>query len=166
MGHMTVLTDAIQKCCDSKNELFETGIEYLKSEEWNEYIIKSFKETKEKNARLLGGFKIPNDGLEVDDMEADSLPEYEGKGGSDGNSEDFDFVSSEQFARFLCQQTISGLPDGLFHRISEEEESEAKFYDGDEVIDGSVSIEEKRYSSIHADDESANADKESSKESR
>lgn len=66
-------------------------------------------ETKNRDAKLLGGFRAPAQVIEDDDALAEPM--------------ETQVSSSEQFARFLCQQIVNDLPDNILFRDDNEDES-------------------------------------------
>ncbi|KAG0367781.1 SIT4 phosphatase-associated protein-domain-containing protein [Gamsiella multidivaricata] len=136
MGHLTYIADETVKLLElySQTTLFPTLYEYIDLEDWWNYVSKILKETKERDAQVLGGTR-PNvieshksgldDGNDDDYMD-DNDDEYgsgnDFLGGGSGTGHEGD-VASDQFARYLCQQITNNLPD-KFGSSDEDEDDE------------------------------------------
>lgn len=109
MGHISLISEAILKIseeCHSHPTL--SILPFVECEEWGEFVLKSLQETKSRDTKLLGGFRAPAQMIDDDDA-------LEGM--------DSQVASSEQFARFLCQQIVNDLPDNILFRDDNDDDS-------------------------------------------
>ncbi|KAG0039227.1 hypothetical protein BGZ82_009172 [Podila clonocystis] len=147
MGHLTYIADETVKLLElySQTSLLPMLYEFIDLDDWWSYVSKTLKETKERDAQVLGGSR-PNmmDGLKSglddgndDDFMDDNEGEYgggngflgqEGGGGHDGD------VGSDQFARYLSQQISNNLPD-KFGSSDEDEDDEEGNWIGEYGVD-------------------------------
>ncbi|KAF9581089.1 hypothetical protein BGW38_002020 [Lunasporangiospora selenospora] len=121
MGHLTYIADETVKLLElySQTSLLSMLCEFIDQEDWWNYVSKVLKETKERDAQVLGGSRPnvieshkPDHDDGNDDDYIDEADEY-GNGdflGDVGAGHEGD-VASDQFARYLCQQITTNLPD-------------------------------------------------------
>ncbi|KAG0257109.1 hypothetical protein BG011_004159 [Mortierella polycephala] len=146
MGHLTYIADETVKLLElySQTSLLPTLYEFIDLEDWWNYVSKILKETKERDAQVLGGTR-PNvieshkaglDDANDDDYMDDNDDEY-GDGssfiGDSGTGLEGD-VASDQFARYLCQQITNNLPDKFGSSDEDEDDEEGNWvaeYGGD-----------------------------------
>ncbi|KAF9196311.1 hypothetical protein BGZ50_001061 [Haplosporangium sp. Z 11] len=135
MGHLTYIADETVKLLElySQTSLLPTLYEFIDLEDWWNYVSKILKETKERDAQVLGGtrpnviesHKAGHDDADDDDYMDDNDEEY-GNGssfiGDSGTGLEGD-VASDQFARYLCQQITNNLSD-KFGSSDEDEDDE------------------------------------------
>lgn len=148
MGHVILLTDEIcglierhgsdlhqgelrgaswvssidQPGCDDRGYLA-----VLEGEEWNEYIQKSYKETKIRDTLVLGGVKPPLPAPSVDEGFVSFNAVF-----SSGNDEQvvasliIGLLTSlsVQLARYFCQQIIGNLPDNFMFVHNDDDDDE------------------------------------------
>ncbi|CAG8554022.1 7751_t:CDS:10, partial [Acaulospora colombiana] len=134
MGHLTFIAEEVVKLLDSYAvEIGEKVTEYIEAEDWQEYVSKTLRETKERNQAHLGGQRPSNhdsaspsrEESEDDDEEDDNPIETV----ADGD------MASDQFARYLCQQITNDLPDKFCSSDESDDDEEAWMgdeYDRDE----------------------------------
>ena len=107
MGHLTIISDAIIHCLSDleselpKNSKFVEKLHSFFNEDWDAYIHGPFTSTKSIETRILGGH-APSPIYEEESFEQLTNVDPE----------------SEQFARFICQQILEGLPDRFDHTES------------------------------------------------
>ncbi|EPZ34588.1 SIT4 phosphatase-associated protein family domain-containing protein [Rozella allomycis CSF55] len=92
MGQVTIIVDEILKLLEEQPEYKDLLAEYIKDDDWQEFINKAYHETKQRDSQPLGGQKP--------DVESNIL--------SDLGAE------QEQLARFLTQKITNDLPDTFF----------------------------------------------------
>ncbi|KAF9283834.1 hypothetical protein BGZ68_005070 [Mortierella alpina] len=145
MGHLTYIADETVKLLElyQQTSLLSTLYESIDLEDWWNYVSKVLKETKERDAQVLGGTR-PNvveshraghDDPNDDDYLDDNDDDYGGGdflGGENGTGLEGD-VASDQFARYLCQQITNNLPD-KFGSSDEDEDDEE--YGAESKFDG------------------------------
>ncbi|KAI8839574.1 SIT4 phosphatase-associated protein-domain-containing protein [Chytridium lagenaria] len=124
MGHLTYISDEVCKLIDKCAGDFDAQVKGLiVAEEWQEYLGGVLRETKERDRQPLGGVRptqtsqamsvpvvtgIGSFGTSLDESDIGVMP---GRNASvrafaaDGD------VTSDQFARYLCQQIVSDFPD-------------------------------------------------------
>ncbi|KAF8979145.1 hypothetical protein BGZ46_005763 [Entomortierella lignicola] len=135
MGHLTYIADETVKLLElySQTSLMSTLYESIDLEDWWNYVSKILKETKDRDAQVLGGNR-PNaienhrsgyDDANDDDYMDDNDEEY-GNGFAGGDSGHEGDVASDQFARYLCQQITNNLPD-KFGSSDEDEDDEGNW---------------------------------------
>ncbi|KFH63156.1 hypothetical protein MVEG_11193 [Podila verticillata NRRL 6337] len=147
MGHLTYIADETVKLLElySQTSLLPMLYEFIDLDDWWSYVSKTLKETKERDAQVLGGSR-PNmmDGLKSglddgndDDFMDDNEGEYGGGNGflgqEGGSGHDGD-VASDQFARYLSQQISNNLPD-KFGSSDEDEDDEEGNWIGEYGVD-------------------------------
>ncbi|KAG0378134.1 hypothetical protein BGX24_004634, partial [Mortierella sp. AD032] len=143
MGHLTYIADETVKLLElySQTSLLPMLYEFIDLEDWWNYVSKVLKETKERDAQVLGGSR-PNvieahpsgmDDGNDDDFLDDGGDNYGGNnsflGGDVGAGQEGD-VGSDQFARYLSQQITNNLPD-KFGSSDEDEDDEEGNWIGD-----------------------------------
>lgn len=107
MGHITLISDEIFKLLEAHgDDLKEVLKAELEHDDWHEYGELSYRETKIKDALVLGGAKAPPPPSE----------ELMMSGGGIGNGLAtftglFSAGTEEQLARYFCQQVIASLPN-------------------------------------------------------
>ncbi|CAG8482913.1 23181_t:CDS:10 [Rhizophagus irregularis] len=85
MGHLTFVSEEVVKLLDRYAvEIGEKVREYIEAEDWQEYVSKTLRETRDRDRAALGGARPTVDGGDM---------------------------ASDQFARYLCQQITNDLPD-------------------------------------------------------
>ncbi|KAG0215595.1 hypothetical protein BGX31_000819, partial [Mortierella sp. GBA43] len=139
MGHLTYIADETVRLLElySRTSLLTTLYEFMDLEDWWNYVSKILKETKDRDAQVLGGSR-PNmieshkpglDDGNDDDYIDDNDDEY-------GNDTDFiggvgggheGDVASDQFARYLCQQITNNLPDKFGSSDEDEDDEEGNW---------------------------------------
>ncbi|KAF9915210.1 hypothetical protein BX616_006660 [Lobosporangium transversale] len=140
MGHLTYIADETVKLLElySQTSLLNTLYEFIDLEDWWNYVSKILKETKDRDAQVLGGTR-PNmteslkpgmDDGNDDDYLDDNDDEY-GAGGDflgsvSGAGHEGD-VASDQFARYLCQQITNNLPDKFGSSDEDEDDEESNW---------------------------------------
>ena len=132
MGHLTQLAECIIKWeSEDKKMITTTTCDFVVSnvseESWREYVSKTFKETRLKDRKVLGGIKPPISLHEMisssEDDSGDELLNY--------NSV-FRSGDEEQLARYFCQQIIGNLPEQFLY-ADENGSSEDGSEDDDEI---------------------------------
>ncbi|KNE59630.1 LOW QUALITY PROTEIN: hypothetical protein AMAG_03885 [Allomyces macrogynus ATCC 38327] len=133
MGHITLIADVVVAFLDRDDTVRSELAEMLRAEDWQEYVTRTFRETREREARPLGGVRPSALGglstftgtsaaasAAADEDEDDSALEVAGG------------VSSDQFARYLCQQISSELPDRFGFTVDDDgDEDEDLDWGGD-----------------------------------
>ncbi|KAG0322504.1 hypothetical protein BGZ99_003328 [Dissophora globulifera] len=127
MGHLTYIADETVKLLELylHTSLLPMLYEFIDLEEWWNYVSKVLKETKERDAQVLGGsrpsmmeqHKSMDDGHDDDFMD-DHGDEY---GSLEGD------VASDQFARYLSQQISNNLPEKFGSSDEDEDEEESNW---------------------------------------
>ncbi|KAF9115698.1 hypothetical protein BGX27_006804 [Mortierella sp. AM989] len=149
MGHLTYIADETVKLLElySQTSLMFTLYEFIDVEDWWNYVSKILKETKDRDAQVLGGNR-PNvienhrpgfDDANDDDYMDDNDEEYGSgfMGGDIGAGHEGD-VASDQFARYLCQQITNNLPDKFGSSDEDEDDEEGNWigeYDAENEFD-------------------------------
>ena len=97
MGHITLITDNIILFLERKldKEFEEAIFPFLQADDWQEFIAKIHKETKEKETKPLGGQKFTKDFIKDDDVPFSMHVDTE----------------TDQLARFMIHQVVKDLPD-------------------------------------------------------
>ncbi|KAF9321686.1 hypothetical protein BG003_000104 [Podila horticola] len=150
MGHLTYIADETVRLLElySQTSLLPMLYEFIDLEDWWNYVSKILKETKERDALVLGGTR-PNvveshkSGLEdPNDDYMDDNDEFGDEsgflGGDSGTGHEGD-VASDQFARYLCQQITNNLPDKFGSSDEDEDEEEGNWigdYGADNATNG------------------------------
>ncbi|KAG0299318.1 hypothetical protein BGZ98_010144 [Dissophora globulifera] len=140
MGHLTYIADETVKLLElyAQTSLLSTLYEFIDLEDWWNYVSKILKETKERDAQVLGGTRPDmsesrkvgaDDGNDDDDYIDDNDEDYGNGndfmvGGGVGNEGD---VASDQFARYLCQQITNNLPDKFGSSDEDEDDEEGNW---------------------------------------
>ncbi|CAG8596141.1 1259_t:CDS:10, partial [Dentiscutata heterogama] len=108
MGHLTFIAEEVVKLLDRYAvEIGEKVREYIEAEDWQEYVSKTLRETRERDRAPLGGQRPSNH-----DSMSPSREESEDDDGDDTSEAVADGdMASDQFARYLCQQITNDLPD-------------------------------------------------------
>lgn len=115
MGHLTQLAESIIKWESADNKMMTTTTCYfvvssVPEESWREYVNKSFKETRLKDRKVLGGIKPPVSLHEMisssEDESGDELLNY---------NSIFRTGDEEQLARYFCQQIIGNVPEQFLY---------------------------------------------------
>ncbi|KAJ3365515.1 hypothetical protein GGF31_008540 [Allomyces arbusculus] len=131
MGHITLIADVVVAFLDRDETVRLELAEMLRAEDWQEYVTRTFRETREREARPLGGVRpsalgglSPFTGAAAgaataaaDEDEDDSALEVAGG------------VSSDQFARYLCQQISGELPDRFGFTVDDDGDDEEEDLD-------------------------------------
>ncbi|KAF9120001.1 hypothetical protein BGW39_011745 [Mortierella sp. 14UC] len=140
MGHLTYIADETVKLLElySQTSLLPMLYEFIDLEDWWNYVSKVLKETKERDAQVLGGSR-PNvieahpsgmDDGNDDDFLDDGGDNYGGNnsflGGDVGAGQEGD-VGSDQFARYLSQQITNNLPDKFGSSDEDEDDEEGNW---------------------------------------
>ncbi|CAG8542941.1 8541_t:CDS:10 [Ambispora gerdemannii] len=122
MGHLTFIAEEVVKLLDRYAvDIGEKVREYIEASEWQEYVSKTLRETRERDRAPLGGQR-PNDhdslapSREDSDEDDDAI---EQTGVNEGDN---------QFARYLCQQINN--PDKF--NSSDEDDDEDDSWMGDD----------------------------------
>ncbi|KAK5821059.1 SIT4 phosphatase-associated protein-domain-containing protein [Linnemannia elongata] len=138
MGHLTYIADETVKLLElySQTSLLSTLYEHVDLEDWWNYVSKILKETKERDAKVLGGarpnviesHKPDHDDGNDDDYIDDNDEDYGNDfiGGDIGAGHEGD-VASDQFARYLCQQITNNLPDKFGSSDEDEDDDEGNW---------------------------------------
>lgn len=122
MGHLTLIAESLiswETRINNVDSLTSNNfvISPVPEESWQEYSMKSFRETRLKDRKVLGGIKPAfsmNEILSSSEDSGDELLNY--------NSV-FRSGDEEQMARYFCQQLIGNLPDEFLY-ASEEDDDE------------------------------------------
>ncbi|RIA90499.1 SIT4 phosphatase-associated protein [Glomus cerebriforme] len=128
MGHLTFIAEEVVKLLDRYAvEIGEKVREYIEAEDWQEYVSKTLRETRDRDRAALGGSRPSNhDGMspsrEESDDDDDDDDTIEAVDGGD--------MASDQFARYLCQQITNDLPDKF--GSSDESDDDDEGWMGDE----------------------------------
>ncbi|KAF9355926.1 hypothetical protein BGX26_005931 [Mortierella sp. AD094] len=138
MGHLTYIADETVKLLElySQTSLMSTLYEFIDLEDWWNYVSKILRETKDRDAQVLGGNR-PNvienhrsgyDDANDDDYMDDNDEEFGNgfMGGDIGAGHEGD-VASDQFARYLCQQITNNLPDKFGSSDEDEDDEEGNW---------------------------------------
>ncbi|KAF9572844.1 hypothetical protein EC968_009409 [Mortierella alpina] len=147
MGHLTYIADETVKLLElyQQTSLLPTLYEYIDLEDWWNYVSKVLKETKERDAQILGGTR-PNahdplksgmDDGHDDEFMDDNGDEYGiGNGflGEEGGAGQEGDVGSDQFARYLSQQISNNLSE-KFGSSDEDEDDEEGNWIGEYGVD-------------------------------
>jgi hypothetical protein len=109
MGHITLISDEIFKLLEQHGEdLKSTLLSELEHEDWLEYGEVAYRETKVKDAMVLGGTRAPPPPTDETPSSFTGI---------------FSTGTDEQLARYFCQQVIANLPNRfIFTDDSDEEE--------------------------------------------
>ncbi|GJJ74790.1 hypothetical protein EMPS_07148 [Entomortierella parvispora] len=140
MGHLTYIADETVKLLElySQTSLLPMLYEYIDLEDWWNYVSKILKETKERDAQVLGGTR-PNlmephksglgDGHDDDflDDNGDDYGSGNGYLGEDSGAGHDGDVASDQFARYLSQQITNNLPDKFGSSDEDEDDEEGNW---------------------------------------
>ncbi|KAF9912144.1 hypothetical protein EC991_000554 [Linnemannia zychae] len=138
MGHLTYIADETVKLLElySQTSLLSSLYEHIDLEDWWNYVSKILKETKERDAKVLGGarpnviesHKPEHDDGNDDDYIDDNDEDYGNDfiGGDIGAGHEGD-VASDQFARYLCQQITNNLPDKFGSSDEDEDDDEGNW---------------------------------------
>ncbi|KAG0339038.1 hypothetical protein BG004_006971 [Podila humilis] len=138
MGHLTYIADETVRLLElySQTSLLSTLYEYIDLEDWWNYVSKILKETKERDAMVLGGSRpnvIESHKSSLDNDNDDYLDDNDEfgddngfMGGDSGTGHEGD-VASDQFARYLCQQITNNLPDKFGSSDEDEDEDESNW---------------------------------------
>ncbi|KAG0246779.1 hypothetical protein BGX31_009026 [Mortierella sp. GBA43] len=142
MGHLTYIADETVKLLElySTTSLLPMLYEFIEVDDWWNYVTKVLKETKERDAQVLGGTR-PNmmephkalDDVHDDDFLDDHGEEYgSGSGflGGDGTVGHDRDVASDQFARYLSQQITNNMPE-KFGSSDEDDDDEENNWIGE-----------------------------------
>ncbi|KAG0215369.1 hypothetical protein BGX28_000109 [Mortierella sp. GBA30] len=147
MGHLTYIADETVKLLElyQQTSLLPTLYEYIDLEDWWNYVSKVLKETKERDAQILGGTR-PNahdplkSGLDDghDDEFMDDHGDDYGHGSGflheDSRTGQEGDVASDQFARYLSQQISNNLSE-KFGSSDEDEDDEEGNWIGEYGVD-------------------------------
>ncbi|KAF9942243.1 hypothetical protein BGZ67_002576 [Mortierella alpina] len=147
MGHLTYIADETVKLLElyQQTSLLPTLYEYIDLEDWWNYVSKVLKETKERDAQILGGTR-PNaldplksgmDDGHDDEFMDDNGDEYgisNGFLGEEGGAGQEGDVGSDQFARYLSQQISNNLSE-KFGSSDEDEDDEEGNWIGEYGVD-------------------------------
>ncbi|KAF9109133.1 hypothetical protein BGX27_007957 [Mortierella sp. AM989] len=141
MGHLTYIADETVKLLElySQTSLLPTLYEFIELEDWWNYVSKVLKETKERDAQVLGGSR-PNvmephrAGLDVDVQDDDFMDDHGDEfGGNNGFlggdavvSHDGD-TASDQFARYLSQQITNNRQERFGSSDEDEDDEEGNW---------------------------------------
>ncbi|KAF9976852.1 hypothetical protein BGZ73_007651 [Actinomortierella ambigua] len=140
MGHLTYIADETVKLLElySQTPLLTMLYEHIDLEDWWNYVSKILKETKERDAQVLGGTrpnviesqKMGHEDNDDDDYLDDNGDGYGGSSGflgaDDGTGHEGD-VASDQFARYLSQQITNNLPDKFGSSDEDDDEEEGNW---------------------------------------
>eukprot|EP00842_Homolaphlyctis_polyrhiza_P005780 jgi/Hompol1/6202/HPOL_004872-RA len=155
MGHLTYISDEICKLFERCSaELDDELRDYIASEEWQEYVSHALRETRDRDREPLGGTRPEaapagmgfagstlNQGSKFGGDESDFGSKSSRKKAEPATkdvSDDEDDAAtgnknvpaesdtfSDQFARFLCQQLVKGLPSRFLGGDSSDDDDEA-----------------------------------------
>ncbi|KAG0011967.1 hypothetical protein BGZ80_000298 [Entomortierella chlamydospora] len=140
MGHLTYIADETVKLLElySQTSLLPTLYEFIDLEDWWNYVSKVLKETKERDAQVLGGsrpnvmepHKVGLDDVQDDDFMDDHGDEYGSNSGFLGGdavvSHEGD-TASDQFARYLSQQITNNRPEKFGSSDEDEDDEEGNW---------------------------------------
>ncbi|KAG9290880.1 hypothetical protein G9A89_011030 [Geosiphon pyriformis] len=129
MGHLTYIAEEVVKLLDRYPvEIGEKVRDYIEAVEWQEYVSKTLRETRERDHAHLGGQRPSNhDSLShsPEDSEEDCGIE------PSVDTEDLPIdTTGDQFARYLTEQITNELPD-KFGSSDEEEDEDDSWADPD-----------------------------------
>ncbi|KAL7747225.1 sporulation-induced protein [Sorochytrium milnesiophthora] len=111
MGHVTLIAEEIVKILEREPDLQSELTDLLRLDDWLEFSTKTLRETLERDRKPLGGGKPPPSlgGIATGGTSGASAV------GMDDDDDVVDValgnVATDQFARYLCQQITSDLPD-------------------------------------------------------
>lgn len=98
MGHITLLADQIHILLDKHGaELYREAGDLLRRETWIEYSNKSYRETKLRDAFVLGGEQAPLQPVATEEVYASV----------------YNSAADESLVRYFCHEIISSFPPGL-----------------------------------------------------
>ncbi|KAF9350175.1 hypothetical protein BGX26_011611 [Mortierella sp. AD094] len=140
MGHLTYIADETVKLLElySQTSLLPTLYEFIELEDWWNYVSKVLKETKERDAQVLGGsrpnvmepHKVGLDDAQDDDFMDDHGDEYgsnSGFLGGDAVASHEGDTASDQFARYLSQQITNSRPEKFGSSDEDEDDEEGNW---------------------------------------
>lgn len=132
MGHLTLISEIIINWETNSLTMTKSGnfiISPVSEESWREYSNKTFKETRLKDKKVLGGIKPSVSMYEMisssEDSGGDELLNY---------NSIFRSGDEEQLARYFCQQLIGNFPEQFLYSEEEDEDAEEKDFDDMEII--------------------------------
>ncbi|KAJ3351200.1 hypothetical protein GGF32_004420 [Allomyces javanicus] len=133
MGHITLIADVVVAFLDRDDTVRAELTEMLRAEDWQEYVTRTFRETREREARPLGGVRPSAlGGLSTFTGTAAAASAAADEDEDDSALEVAGGVSSDQFARYLCQQISSELPDRFGFTVDDDgDEDEDLDWGGD-----------------------------------
>lgn len=148
MGHLTLIAESLIKWESQIQGKQMTTCSFVVSdvpeESWREYTNKTFKETRLRDKKVLGGIKAPislHEMISSSEDSGDELLNY--------NSV-FRSGDEEQLARYFCQQIIGNLPEQFLYADAtfsdESEDSEDSDDDIELVFDSRKSSRRKHHS--------------------
>lgn len=125
MGHLTLIAECVINWETNSLQMSKSGnfvVSQVPEESWREFSNKTFKETRMKDRKVLGGIKPPVSMQEIFSSSEDSADEL-----LNYNSV-FRSGDEEQLARYFCQQLIGNFPEQFLYadeHSSEEEEDDS-----------------------------------------
>jgi hypothetical protein len=134
MGHLTLISEIVINWETNSLEVTKSGsfiISPVPEESWREYTTKTFRETRLKDKKVLGGIKPPismHEMISSSEDSGDELLNY---------NSIFRSGDEEQMARYFCQQLIGNFPDQFLY-ADESEESEDSDDDMEIIFAGEV----------------------------
>ncbi|KAF9188813.1 hypothetical protein BGZ50_001126 [Haplosporangium sp. Z 11] len=140
MGHLTYIADETVKLLElySQTSLLSMLQEFIDADDWWSYVSKTLKETKERDAQILGGSR-PNvleshqsgldDGHDDDFMDDNGEDYVGGNGflGEHGGVGPEGDGTSDQFARYLSQQIASNMSQKFGSSDEDDDEEEGNW---------------------------------------
>ena len=131
MGHLTLISEFVINWETNPLEITKSGnfiISPVPEESWREYTNKTFRETRLKDKKVLGGIKPPismHEMISSSEDSGDELLNY--------NSV-FRSGDEEQMARYFCQQLIGNFPEQfLYAEESEDSDDDMEIIFSSEV---------------------------------
>lgn len=126
MGHITLLADQIHALLDKHSaEMYKEVGDLLRRESWMEYSNKSYRETKLKDAYILGGEQAPHQPVIAEEVYTSV----------------FTTSADEAIVRYFCHEVISNFPPSL-HLTDIDIEMEIDSLPDDDDDDGDMMIDD------------------------
>lgn len=131
MGHLTLIAEIIINWETNSLEITKTGnfiISSVPEESWREYTNKTFRETRLKDKKVLGGIKPPismHEMISSSEDSGDELLNY---------NSIFRSGDEEQMARYFCQQLIGNFPENFLYADESEESEDSDSDDDMEIV--------------------------------
>jgi hypothetical protein len=121
MGHITLISNVVVGFLEQHEEVRKELADILRAEDWQEYVSRTLREIREKESKPLGGTR-PNASLAANMQTSYS---YQDEDDEDGDAMEVSGgVSTDQFARYLCQQISGELPDRFGYTPEDDEDGD------------------------------------------